>query len=136
MVKSVPIPSLKKPSNALPIDAMAAFVSGSESGGAAAASEPVALTSGPSSDEDSDTTSTTVVSIESGRAAPPRAKAVSKKSGRRVETRADGSVARKVTVYLEPELDKQLSIHAVTNDVDRSDIVAEALSRYLHKAAR
>lgn len=135
MAKPVPIPSLKKPSNALPVDAMAAFVSGPDSAGAVASPELVALTSVPSSDEVSDT-STTVVSIESGRVAPPRAKTVSKKSGRRVETRADGSVSRKVTVYLEPELDKQLSIHAVTNDVDRSDIVAEALSRYLQKAAR
>lgn len=139
MAKPVPIPSLKKPSNALPVDAMAAFVSGPESAASAAAApaEPIALVSAPSSSETADTSSQTVVSIDSGRpTSAPRAKASPKKSGRRVETRADGSVARKVTVYLEPELDKQLSIHAVNNDVDRSDVVAEALSLFLRRNSR
>ena len=36
----------------------------------------------------------------------------------------------------QPELDKQLSIHAVTNDVDRSEVVAEALSQYLRRNSR
>lgn len=138
MAKPVPIPSLKKPSNALPVDAMAAFVSGPESAASAAVApaEPIALVSAPSSSDNADT-SPTVVSIDSGRpSSAPRAKASAKKSGRRVETRADGSVSRKVTVYLEPDLDKQLSIHAVTNDIDRSDVVAEALSQFLRRNGR
>jgi len=75
----------------------------------------------------------TVHSIDGGKPATRRTKTVAK-AGRRLETRSDGSVSRKVTVYLSPELDKQLSLHAVSNEIDRSDIVSEALARYLRKA--
>ena len=135
-----PIPSLKKPSAPLPVSAMAAFVSGEQEAtpllvprielatdeGATPPPELVVATTASEP-------SATVHSIDGG-TAPRRPKAAAK-NGRRLETRSDGSVTRKVTVYLAPDLDKQLSLHAVTNDVDRSDIVAEALTRYLRKTA-
>lgn len=140
MVK--PIPSLKKPTAPLPVDAMAAFVSGeremsplpalappldlASSAEEIAPQKPVATTPEPSA---------TVHKIDGGKGAAPRRPKTPAKSGRRLEVRSDGSVSRKVTVYLAPELDKQLSIHAVTNDVDRSEVVAEALARYLGKAS-
>lgn len=130
-----PIPSLKKPTAPLPVDAMAAFVSGEREAAPleltsraedSAAQEPGVIATAPEP-------SATVHKIDGGKG--PRRPKSAAKSGRRLETRSDGSVSRKVTVYLAPELDRQLSIHAVTNDIDRSDVVAEALARYLGKAS-
>lgn len=150
MAKTIPIPSLKKPTAALPIDAMASFVTGVPTLGTAPQPEAIATPpevkirladhqappNGPDTAPDALIVSAeaapaaAVVDIESAR---PARRRVPARSGRRLETRRDGSVARKVTVYLEPELDRELSLHAVTNEVDRSAVVAEAVYRFLRK---
>ena len=139
-----PIPTLKKPSAPLPLAAMAAFVSGEKEGAPILApSAPPELAvnqdqplSVPTDEvEAAAEPSATVHSIDGGKGPLPRRTKTAAKSGRRLETRSDGSVTRKVTVYLSPELDKQLSLHAVTNELDRSDVVAEALARYLRKSS-
>jgi hypothetical protein len=144
MAKPVPIPSLKKPSGSLPVDAMTAFVAAAQSPNSRPAADPPTLTLAPEVAQ--------VESEASKIAAPPepapgpvvadapntataRPKAAAKKSGRRLEERRDGTVSRKVTIYLAPDLDKQLSLYALTNDVDRSEVVAEVLGRFLRKNA-
>lgn len=143
MAKQIAIPSIKRPTASIPVDAMAAFVSGATGEGASLVSESNASSAndgGTAAVQDGDTSAvrddgtSTVVSM-TGRPHVPRASRTTKRAGRRLETRRDGSVTRKVTVYLEPDLDKQLSLHAVTNDIDRSDVVAEALSRFLRRTA-
>ena len=123
MVK--PIPTLKKPTAPLPVDAMAAFVSGEREAAPLPAPAPIELAS----------PSATVHKIDEGKGSVSRRSKTPEKSGRRLETRSDGSVSRKVTVYLAPDLDKQLSIHAAINDIDRSEVVAQALTRYLEKTS-
>lgn len=137
-----PIPTLKKPSAPLPVAAMAEFVSGEkESAPLVAAHIELASNAGVEVSHETDegggiaATSATVHKIDGGKSSVPRRTKTPAKSGRRLETRSDGSVSRKVTVYLTPELDRQLSIYAVTNDIDRSDVVTEALVRYLGKAS-
>lgn len=138
-----PIPTLKKPTAALPVAAMAAFISGEKEGTpvpAPSAHTELAMNHDEPLSAQSDQAeavaepSATVHSIDGKVPLPRRTKAASK-GGLRVETRTDGSVTRKVTVYLAPELDKQLSLYAVTNEIDRSDVVAEALARYLRKSS-
>lgn len=135
MVKSTPIPSLKKPSATLPVAAMAAFVGNapdapSESFAPSETEKTPQLRS-VELEEHSPSNQTAEELVPAPRIKSPSK--ASKKSGRHLQTRSDGSVARKVTIYLEPELDKQLSLHAVTNAVDRSEIVSEALSRFLKR---
>lgn len=135
-----PIPSLKKPSAPLPVSAMAAFVSGEQEATPLLVPRiELATDEGPTPPQPELVVATTALepsaTVHSIDGTAPRRPKAAAKNGRRLETRSDGSVTRKVTVYLAPDLDKQLSLHAVTNDVDRSDIVAEALCRYLRKTA-
>ncbi len=138
-----PIPTLKKPNASLPVDAMTAFVSGQVDAPAAAFPAPRVVSIEPENAPPSadlaevaaaDEASATIHSIDTEKASPRRTPSKPQtKSGRRVETRSDGSLMRKVTIHLEVELDKQLSLHAVTKGVDRSVIVAEALTRLLRR---
>jgi hypothetical protein len=59
----------------------------------------------------------------------PRARAG--QSGRQLTRRANGEEVRKVTFYLPPELDTELSLHCVRNGLDRTDVVVTALKRII-----
>lgn len=138
MVK--PIPSLKKPTATLPLDAMASFVSGQAetappaTGAAPRLVEDPVAPPVPDGGGETPQATATVHSLEGAKAAAPRRSVKpQQKGGRRLETRSDGTLSRKVTFYLDPELDRQLSIHAVTKGLDRSVLVAEALARFLKK---
>ncbi len=48
--------------------------------------------------------------------------------------RASGRVRRRMTVYLPPELARELALHAVTQGEDVSDIVAAAVAKHLEGA--
>lgn len=58
-----------------------------------------------------------------------------KKSGRKLEVRKDGTEARKVTFYLDPEVDRALAVYAATSGMDRSMLVNEALAKFLKRRA-
>jgi hypothetical protein len=68
---------------------------------------------------------------ESSEAARRSRKPKVSKQGRRLVARVDGSSARKVTLYLAPDLDRQLSLYALEHGIDRSTVVAELLAKYL-----
>lgn len=138
MAKSTPIPSFKRPT-AMPASAMAAFVSGDSSNAETNSSPPAAgetrvansasLSESPETSSEVSSDQATVHSID-GKAAKARTKASQIKNGRRLEIHKDGTTSRKVTIYLDPEMDRQLSIHSVTIGVDRSHIIAEALTKF------
>lgn len=65
--------------------------------------------------------------------AAERSSRPSKKSGRKLEVRKDGTEARKVTFYLDPEVDRALAVHAATSGMDRSMLVNEALAKFLKR---
>ena len=52
-------------------------------------------------------------------------------SGLGIVQRRDGRVRRRMTVYLPPDLAKKLKIHAVIEDREISDVVAEAVEKLL-----
>jgi hypothetical protein len=135
MAKPVPIPSLKKPSGGLPLDAMTSFITSSEPAAVAPplpdASEPAPLALAPEAPEES--AASTQGDLPPAPPRHARAKSGAGKGGRRLEPRKDGSLTRKVTIYLAPDLDRQLSLYAINNDVDRSEVIAEVLARFLKK---
>ncbi|MDX2009659.1 MAG: hypothetical protein SFW67_05695 [Myxococcaceae bacterium] len=61
------------------------------------------------------------------RKAAPRARAST--GGRQLTKRVTGEEVRKVTFYLPPELDQELSLHCVRNGLDRKDVVIAALRK-------
>jgi hypothetical protein len=129
MAKSVPLPSLKKPSAGLPMAAMEQFLSET--------SLPAAptLTLAPQHEtaEEASTTPLEQVEVVAESSESPRHSRKPKvsKQGRRLVARVDGSSARKVTLYLAPDLDRKLSLYALENGIDRSSVVAELLAKYL-----
>lgn len=58
--------------------------------------------------------------------APPRRP---RNSGRQLTRRASGAELRKVTFYLPPDLDTELSVHCARNGLDRTDVVVAALRK-------
>jgi len=123
----------------MPVSAMAAFVAGDSQSQEptslvddTTAVESAAASEAPDSSGQTIPDQGTVHSIDQ-KLAKPRSKAAQAKNGRRLESRKDGTTARKVTFYLDQELDTQLSIHAVTTGVDRSTIVCEALAKFLRR---
>lgn len=131
MAKSVPLPSLKKPSVGLPMAAMEQFLSETSS-------PPVpTLTLAPKQETVEEAPTTTppeqaeVMAAEAPEGARHSRKPKPSKQGRRLVARVDGSSARKVTLYLAPDIDRKLSLYALENGIDRSSVVAELLAKYL-----
>ena len=50
-------------------------------------------------------------------------------SGRQLTKRASGAELRKVTFYLPPDLDTELSVHCARNGLDRTSVVVAALKK-------
>lgn len=50
-------------------------------------------------------------------------------SGRQLTKRASGAELRKVTFYLPPDLDTELSVHCARNGLDRTAVVVAALKK-------
>lgn len=131
-----PIPSLKR--SPVPASVAAAFVSSSNE-------PPLSLVAPPAASIEPAlavaTQPAVAISPEAAPAVPAAAfepekkRGPAKKSARKLEVRKDGSELRKVTVYLEPDLDRALAIHAASEGIDRSAIVNDAISRYLRKRA-
>lgn len=55
--------------------------------------------------------------------------------GRGIIERKGGRVRRRMTVYLSPELARDLGMHAVGQGADVSDLIEEAVSAYLTRPA-
>lgn len=121
-----PIPSLKKPSASVPVEAIANFVEPTSDGNITTPLSSVSLVPPVEQPEEYPTT---------GEVRQSQSRRRSKSTaGRRLEERKDGTVARKVTIYLPPEIDRQLSVYALDQGVDRSEIVVDLLARHFKKA--
>ena len=125
-----PIPTLKKRSAVVPPEAMSVFVAGDDAGSTSAAVSPVSLVAPISSE------ATEVSKAAGGRQkSAPQTKTTSPKlatnNGRKLTARRDGSEVRKVTAYLDADLDMKLSLYAVKNGLGRTDVLAQALERFL-----
>lgn len=130
-----PIPTLKKPT-AVPAAMVEAFVAGEDvqpppTEAVSAVKMGVVTQDGGAS---SAVASAPVLAIDRASSKQARTPRQTPRTGRRVETRRDGSSARKVTFYLTPELDKRLTIYAATNEVDRTEVVQDVLEKFLRKS--
>lgn len=128
-----PLPTLKKPS--MSVSAMAAFVDAPPAPAVVEPSMPAQhlnlVETEPSNT--SPAGSSPAVAEQSADETTSKRPPKKPESNRRIDVRKDGTHVRKVTFHLDAELDKELSILAATEGLDRSVIVEKALERLLRR---
>lgn len=131
-----PIPQLKRP--AVPADIAERFIAagpGAVTPSVALQPAPLAVVpeapplvhlEDPATAATSEPTSIAIAPQPDESRAPPRRP---RNSGRQLTKRASGAELRKVTFYLPPDLDTELSVHCARNGLDRTDVVVAALKK-------
>lgn len=132
-----PIPQLKRP--AVPADIAERFISaGSTAVTPAVALQPATLTvvpepaveaADPVAAEPSVLEASTPVAMTAPNDDARTSTRRPRNSGRQLTKRASGAELRKVTFYLPPDLDTELSVHCARNGLDRTDVVVAALKK-------
>lgn len=131
-----PIPQLKRP--VVPADIAERFIAAGPSAVTPAVAlsptlsvvpepslPPVDLASSPVVEDSNSAVATIPAHTDEARQATRRPR----NGGRQLTKRASGTELRKVTFYLPPDLDTELSVHCARNGLDRTDVVVTALKK-------